>query len=290
MTKVTKKDQIHGRKKPTVSVIMNVYRRGNRFKEQLESIMRQTFKPSEILIWQNGADEISAPTENTIISARNSSNLGVWARFAYALNAKSEFIWMIDDDVLPGSRWLENALQTYAKSPGVIGSRGLIFHSSRSYSLYDEFGPNFPNNDIVEVDIVGHNWIFPKSYLAEFWGLLGNKFNSPLAGEDIHLSYALQRNLGIGTFVPPHPLDDQELWGELRLPAEESSEVAISKSRQALGRFEDAYAHYIKLGFSPLVSRRGKEKLMDKTLGSVFSRAPQLAHDAAKLLGIKKRL
>lgn len=276
--------------RPSVSVILNVYKRSANLSSQLEAIKSQTVPVKEILIWENG-EETSNSNFNGI-RARSDSNLGVWARFAFALNASSEFVWLIDDDAIPSPGWLESALRTHKLTGGVIGSRGLRFRTSSSYTLYEEFGPNKPHDQLQEVDIVGHNWILPRDWLGVFWSEIGNRFNDTMAGEDIHLSYAAQKHLGVGTFVPPHPANDRSIWGEQ--PAEEADfgqdNHAISRSTASMRKFEQAYAHYIGHGFKPLClrSESSKERTWDRMMGAAVRSNPRFAHKLARLLGLTK--
>lgn len=275
--------------RPSVSVVLNVFRRSSNLEAQLKAIAEQTYKVHEILVWENGAE--SAGEFIAGLRARSDSNLGVWARFSYALNASSDFVWLIDDDAIPGPGWLANALKTHFETGGVIGSRGLRFKTSQSYTLYEEFGPNNPNESIEQVDIVGHNWIFPKNWLGAFWAELPSKYSNPRAGEDIHLSFAAQSRLGVGTFVPPHPRSDRSLWGEQ--PAVEAEfgqdEHAISQSKDSLRKFEDAYAHYISVGFRPMcMSAEGGERLSDRAIGTAIRLNPSFAHKIASLIKFRK--
>lgn len=271
-------------------MILNVYKRSANLSRQLEAISAQTIPVTEILIWENG--EESSGSSGPAIRARSDSNLGVWARFAFALNSSSQFVWIIDDDVVPGTGWLESALNVHASTGGLVGSRGLRFKTSASYTLYDEFGPNNPNGEVEEVDIVGHNWIFPRAWLGVFWGEIGNQFQNSRAGEDIHLSYAIQKNLGVGTFVPPHPANNRAIWGEQ--PAQESEfgqdEHAISRSTESMRKFEEAYAHYIRCGFKPMSVRKAdfRERAWDRAIGSAVRANPSLAHKIARLFRLTK--
>lgn len=281
--------------KESVTVVLNVYKRGVNLSQQLEAIYSQSHAVSEILIWENGEDEIpdNIDKENLVI-ARSSSNLGVWARFAFALNASSDFIWIIDDDCFPGTLWLENALKTFQNHPGIIGSRGLRFVSSSSYSMYKEFGPNFPNADVEAVDIVGHNWIFPREWLSYFWSEYGDRFNSARAGEDIHLSYAIKKHLKLGSFVPPQPSNNRNLWGELpdKLKLNGTDLAGISSDIKSLRKFEKAYRHYVDLGFKPLSMSEveaSQSGIANELIGHGVSRFPVIAHKMAKLLRIAKR-
>jgi glycosyltransferase involved in cell wall biosynthesis len=275
---------------PSVSVVLNVFKRGKNFSKQLDAVRAQKTPPKEILIWENGADKVETDGQAGVSRARSDENLGVWARFSYALNASSEFVWLIDDDTIPGPGWLENALRTFRSNPGVIGSRGLKFSSSTNYLLYEEYGPNRPSEKVEEVDIVGHNWVIPREWLGYFWSEYGQKFPHDLAGEDIHLSFAVQKHLGLGTFVPPHPAGDRDSWGELSSESDfdGTDKAAISQSSESMRRFERAYAHYVKLGFEPVCVRTQTEKRIDRALGSAISRWPYQAQRIANLVNLRK--
>ena len=277
-------------KKPTVTAVLNVFKRARNLEEQISAIRAQTFEVSEIIMWENGED--AAPDANVDIRIRSGANLGVWARFSAALNAKSDFIWMIDDDSIPGPNFLRSALDTFFETPGVIGSRGLRFRTSSSYTLYDEYGPVNPNEQAVRVDIVGHNWIFPREWLSYFWREYPSKFDHALAGEDIHLSFAVQKHLGLGTYVPPHPRGDLSVWGESApTVAVMNDSVAISNSRESMKRFEKAFAHYVSSGF--VIQNEAdstQTPLTQRIAGSVVRKAPYTAQRIALALGLRKRL
>lgn len=279
----------------SVSAVLNVFRRGANFRNQIQSIEEQSYPVGEILVWENGQDSVSTIDIKNLVKARSNSNLGVWARFAFALNAKSDFVWIIDDDSIPGSHWLGNALDTFAIHPGVIGSRGLKFRSRNAYSIYEEFGPNKPNLEAVPVDIVGHNWIFPRDWLAYFWMELPNRYQSEIAGEDIHLSFAIQKHLKLGTFVPPHPPGDKRKWGELSELSEFDGRDAagISSDIESLKKFEKAFSHYTKLGFRVLEETKQEASSLNQwkwgLIAKLVGSQPVLAHRLAKFLKVKKR-
>jgi glycosyltransferase involved in cell wall biosynthesis len=238
-----------------VSVVLNVFQRSQHFERQLNALLNQSVKPHEILVWENGAETVPEHLLNLVTVTRASKNFGVWARFAHALNATGEFVCVIDDDTIPGSDWLRNCLNTMSQTPGLLGTRGLAFESPKNYSINAEAGVYGPNEQTAQVDIVGHSWFFRREWLSAYWAEYGSKFNNPLAGEDIHFSYAIQKHLGLPTLVPPHRVSHPEEWGSDPRFAREIGEegVAISKSLNAMQTFEDALQHYRKLGFKTLV-------------------------------------
>jgi hypothetical protein len=205
-----------------VTVILNGYRRPEYFHDQFQAIKAQTYQPAEIMFWNNNAPETGSFDHNLIQqnckAAYCNQNLGVWARFAFALMAKTKYICMFDDDTIPGNRWIENCVNTIQTHRGLLGTIGLRFKDNTTYYGAERFGWDSSCNNnvnIEEVDIVGHSWFFEREMLCAFWRELPDP-SFVYAGEDIHFSYMIQKYLGLKTYVPPHPPHDQSLWGSLK--------------------------------------------------------------------------
>lgn len=198
-----------------VTAILNGYKRPSFLAEQVNAIENQTIKPSEIMLWQNHDVGFDKELTNTLTTSISNKNLGVWARFAFALNAKTEYICIFDDDTIPGSKWFENCIETMKTHEGLLGTIGLIYDNDKGYLPNVRHGWDRPNQKTVQVDIVGHAWFFKREWLSTFWReLRPNGFD--IVGEDMHFSYTLQKYLGINTYVPPHPINDKEMWGSLK--------------------------------------------------------------------------
>ena len=210
--------------KNEVTVILNGYKRGNCLDEQYESLISQTFTPSKICLWYNHPEQgdINYNIIEKIQTALSNVNLGVWARFAYALTANTEYVCIFDDDMIPGKRWIENCVETIKTTNGLLGAVGLRYvnpnppHSSCYYEEYQRFGwiPNGQSDIPLEVDLVGHIWFFKREWLSYYWRELPNpKYFT--CGEDMHFSYMLQKYAGIKTYVAPHPISEKEKWGNI---------------------------------------------------------------------------
>ena len=209
-----------------ITVILNGYKRGSNLDEQLEALEKQTVKPAEILLWYNNPGEgaeINYEVGTKIPTAYCNYNFGVWARFSFAFNARNPYICVFDDDTIPGSRWLENCVETMKTREGLLGTVGLLYlnplppQAASYYEPYRRFGwPAEGNNSkTIQVDLVGHSWFFKKEWLSYMYRELPDpKYNT--CGEDMHFSYMLQKYAGIKTYVPPHPVEDRELWGSLK--------------------------------------------------------------------------
>lgn len=234
-----------------ITVVLNAFKRQKYLNQQIECVLSQSIPASRVLIWNNGEELELAKFGDKVIIANSSHNLGVWSRFAYALNAETEYVCMLDDDTFPAHRFFENCLKQMDLEPALLGSRGLRFLTGTRYHPFISFGWDSPNENAEVVDIVGHTWFFKREWLGAFWRELPPPGTSRLVGEDMHFSFMLQKYLGIRTMVPPHPLADLSVWGsnpDLALSLGTSKE-AVSQGKDALQKFDNALRACTKNGF-----------------------------------------
>ena len=234
-----------------ITVILNGFRRQEFLERQIENVQSQTIAAEKVLIWNNGPTVSRSQISHRVSIANSSQNFGVWSRFAYALNAETEYICVLDDDTFPGLRFFEHCLRHMEARPALYGARGLRFHSPNRYHPYEAFGWDGPNESAQVVDIIGHAWFFKREWLAYFWRELPKKGSSRLVGEDMHLSHMLQKYGNIKSIVPPHPAEDLSVWGSDPVIAAELGihEAAISGQPGAFEKFDAALRQNTKNGF-----------------------------------------
>lgn len=238
-----------------ITVILNGYKRPDYLKTQLDAINNQTIKPESIMLWQNQGADFDPELTKNITHVNSNKNFGVWARFAFALNARTEYVCVFDDDTIPSPKWLENCLDTIKTHNGLLGTIGVRFLSKDSYQPIKRFGwADNNNNEVVEVDIVGHAWFFRREWLKYFWMEMPSKEDSELVGEDMHFSFMLQKYADIKTFVPPHPVGQEELWGSNSVLGWKMGQdsVAISMNHDNLNKMNTMYRKNIENGFIPM--------------------------------------
>ena len=234
-----------------ITVVLTAFKRQQYLKQQIDCVLSQTVPVGRVLIWNNGAELDLHGYGDNVMVANNSHNLGVWSRFAYAINAETEYVCMLDDDTFPAPRFFESCLQQMEREPALLGARGLRFLSAVRYHPFVSFGWDAPNEKAEVVDIVGHAWFFKREWLGTFWRELPPLGTSRLVGEDMHFSFMLQKYLGIRTMVPPHPVSDPSIWGsdpELAMSLGTSTE-AVSQGVEALRKFDNALRHCTLNGF-----------------------------------------
>ena len=252
----------HALPKKDITAILNFYKRPHIIHEQLAALRDQTIPPKQIIIWRNFAEGYDFPedirADKSIIIMDCSRNMGVWPRFAAGLLANTEFVAVFDDDTVPGRKWFENCLETMKRVNGLLGTIGMTFHpgSIQYNSFCHRIGWDGPQFDVHEVDMVCHAWFFRRAWLPELFNIVPDYDMMFRMGEDMGLSYAFQQ-IGIRTYVPPHPPMDYDMYGSHPEKARQygSDSVAIWVSGV---NFDEMFHFYKKKGFQFLQERGSK--------------------------------
>jgi hypothetical protein len=167
-------------------------------------IRAQTVKPAKIWAFANDpspelAAALAAAGLDRVVTS--SENTYFHARLALAMTAATEYVAVFDDDTIPGANWLANCLETMARTPGILGTAGVVLGEA-GYGRRTMHGWQRPCDATVEVDLVGQAW-----FLRTTW--IHYLFAAPAVtgtnGEDIELAARAFRMAGIRSFCPPHP-------------------------------------------------------------------------------------
>jgi hypothetical protein len=204
----------------TVTIVLNGYKRYETLARQIDAIKGQTYPIEKIMYWnlmsenQQFKPDYALLKKDDIEYAETSHDYGVWGRFTFALNATTDFICIIDDDIIPGIRYIENCVSSYEAKPGIYGTMGSVFQ--KNTGRWIQYGWRDTNNkEIKQVNYLYQTWFFPREALHAFWSnVVPEEFTkSRRIGEDIHISLMAQKWFGIKTYLVPHPSDNKEFWG-----------------------------------------------------------------------------
>lgn len=245
-----------------VSVVLTAYKKPQNLRMQLEAIKKQTIQPKEILLFQDGiAQDYSINFNDDLLKEFDivkicDQNYGVWERFNFARKeAKSKYVCIFDDDTIPGSKWLENCLTQMCVQEGLYGTIGVILINPENYpnkcnKNYFRVGWDGNLNYTAKVDFVGHSWFLKTEWLDYMFEDTDKFQEFKVVGEDIALSHKLKQK-GIETFVPPHPYDNQELWGSYKKYAQTLGvdANAVSLNSDNTTKMNCAMKEIIKDGF-----------------------------------------
>tara|TARA_R110002073_G_scaffold84228_3_gene200887 strand:- start:4605 stop:6215 length:1611 start_codon:yes stop_codon:yes gene_type:complete len=197
-----------------ITVILNMYRRPDNMPMQVSAINKQTIRPKEIWTWVNAHEDNEKFDREKLDVDKifdNNHNWKFYGRFAGALLADTEYVAIFDDDTIPGDKWFENCLETMKTHEGILGSAGIILKDN-VYVKHDRCGWPTQNQEIAEVDLVGHAWFFKREWLQYLWKEKPPTWDN---GEDIQFSFMAQKHGGVKTYCPPHPPTDPSLHGSV---------------------------------------------------------------------------
>ncbi len=201
-----------------VTILLNIWKR-DYLDEQLAAILAQTVYPKEIWII-NYESHVSIegivakyktlfPGINLI---KSDKNLKYYGRFSLAINLDTEFVWIIDDDVMPGIQWLENCTEKCHSLNSIISCSGRIIPERDFYPEYPGNKSDFShfigdmNEDLKRgfcledtvVDYACQSYFFKTEWLSAFWSIWPVTF---MSGEDMHLSATCKCLLNVNTVV-----------------------------------------------------------------------------------------
>ena len=189
-----------------VTAILTVWKR-NHLEEQLQALFGQTVPPAYIWVQQSQHHvDVSAIVDKYKDRVRYScweNNLGVFGRFESVVDVETPFVYIMDDDIIPGKRFVERALNSCKRLNAIISPHGrLLSPDTCQTKIFVGDGYEFQHGFCLEdtkVDFGNNAWFFKKEWISYFLSQTPLYRNN---GEDIHFS-AMCKLLGnIPTYVP----------------------------------------------------------------------------------------
>lgn len=206
-------------KQAGITIIITVWKR-NYLEQQLQSLIVQSVQPKYIWIIQNENHISVNPVVKkykkvfpNISVIRAQFNLKFFGRFSLCAHVETEYVLMLDDDVIPSPNWLATCLEKSEKFNAIISCTGRIIRPGsfrpeeqdedgrRIYFIGDNQSDeenNFLSQD-TQVDYGCNSYLFKSEWIKYFWSVWPVTF---LSGEDIHLSASLMISRSIRTIVP----------------------------------------------------------------------------------------
>ncbi|KAF3337856.1 Glycosyl transferase family 2 [Carex littledalei] len=225
----------HGPNVPKITVVLNHFKRKT-LCAQLDSLLNQTLPFHHVWVISFGSPNelslkriVDSYNHSRISFISSSYDFKYYGRFQMALQTEADFVYILDDDMIPGMKMLEilahvGGTEKYRNS--VLGSIGRIlpfrqkdftFPSYRKFRS-KEAGLYLPDpayditvERIVQVDFLSSSWFLSADLVKTLF--IETPFTF-MTGEDLHLSYQLQKYRNAGSFVLPVDPNDKETWGD----------------------------------------------------------------------------
>ena len=197
----------NGRPVVDLTVLLTVYKRKT-LGLQLDALARQTVAPREIVIYHD-ENHRRIPKRRLIRKGfqvtENSFNTKFHGRFAYLLNARTEWVTVLDDDIIPGSRCLENYLSQAEELDAIVGGMGRIARTNPHRENLIQPNDVGIRSEPTLVDFVGHMWFLRKRNLFDMFAYEPVTYET---GEDMHLCFASKVRSGTPAYAAAQPTED----------------------------------------------------------------------------------
>ena len=208
-----------------VTVIVSFYRRINTVDRILDALLQQEHSPKEVWAYVFGspmqadlAERLRRyksqhpSTANKVEIFEATKSLGYHGRFQLGLQVTTPYVAIFDDDCIPGSRFVSNALHimNIGLYKGVFGVKG---HDAGPYIPNEPIfgaGPLPKSETLEEVEIVGGAWIMQSDHLKL---LFRRKPYTWSTGEDMQLCHAMRTVANYSCYVLPADYSDPSTMG-----------------------------------------------------------------------------
>jgi GT2 family glycosyltransferase len=204
-----------------VTTILTVTDRLEYLESQLESINNQTINSDIIIHWNTDSEyDLDYPA---IIYRNQHKSEPLYNRFISSLNITTPYVFICDDDILPGKKYLERCLN-FSKNKNVcITSCGMSFDVGETeYNVSRRIGQTtFPSSP-VQVHMGGQGYFFKTELLRRYCDY---KIHDDKWGEDIHLGFVCYKE-NIPTYVLSKDKNDKDTWQDLNLGKRGDDEMA----------------------------------------------------------------
>lgn len=230
---------VGSRKIEDVTVLLTVFKRDT-LDLQLEALKKQSVQPKEIVVYHD-CDFQKIPKRRLVREGyqvvENSFNTRYIGRFAYLINAPTTWLAVLDDDLIPGPKWLENYLGQAQKLDGIVGGMGRIGRTNplRSELFQPEDAGLRPSPVIT--DYAGQCWVFSKHLLFEMFSIPPVTY---MTGEDMHLCFSAKIRSGTKTYVAAQRTEDEMCdvtFGRFTSDQHASYKVTPANDRKEVERY-----------------------------------------------------
>ncbi|KAH7301636.1 hypothetical protein KP509_23G035300 [Ceratopteris richardii] len=234
---------------PKVSIILNHFKRKT-LCAQLDALKKQTIPFHSIWVIAFGSPNedhfrqiVESYNESRISFISSSHDFKYYGRFQIALQTDgADYVYILDDDMIPGRKMLHiltHIAGTEKYHNAVLGSIGRVLpfrQKDFTFPSYRKFGSreaglylpdpayNIYVDKIVQVDFLSSSWFLSAELVKTIFTETPFTFAT---GEDLHLSYQLQKYRDAGSFVVPSNPDDKDTWGDSEHRLAQISETTV---------------------------------------------------------------
>ncbi|KAL9558190.1 hypothetical protein MBANPS3_001010 [Mucor bainieri] len=219
---------------------------------QVQAILTQTALPEHIWIICDTASKQEAEARIMTLDRRRvkvmarDDDSSLWLQTA--AHVATEFVWIIDQDIAPGKRYLENLLKlsfTTQYKSALLGTEGAALNMASKEKIEcipDTMHSGSRQMRSQAVDMINDNWLLHRSWIPYLMDAMEKReeeaaaaaaaaeATEPLLG--LFISRTLYMTAGIPSIALPSDPIERAYWGDVRLQRTQRSETC--KALEAL--------------------------------------------------------
>lgn len=207
-----------------LTVVLGYHARPDVIEPQQRLLIAQSVTPQAVIAWLNPHAHIRIPphvlaTLMRMPCVQPNVDMGPWMRWGVASQCPTEFVAVLDDDTMPGPRWLEAAIARLQSGNefDIVAAGGLLYSSDHS-SDARLVGPEVPPAEEVDVDVGRGGWVM-RTATARLIASQPRPIETLSTG--LHIASVAQEQEALTTVLPYGR--DRATWGMLEPPRREGS-------------------------------------------------------------------
>ena len=193
-----------------ITTVLTVMDRLDYLSSQLKAIRSQS-TDTKILIHWNRKDNYTLDYP-AIVYRNQHKSAPLYNRFISSLNIDTPYVFICDDDILPGKKYLERCVNFLENNDACIVNYGMIFgKDSSDYNVVERIDHQAYLKKPRQVDMGGQGYFFKTKLLRKYCDY---KIHDSKWGEDIHLGYICYKE-NIPTYVLDSDRNDIDTWQDM---------------------------------------------------------------------------
>ncbi|KAL0143808.1 hypothetical protein V8B55DRAFT_1480706 [Mucor lusitanicus] len=203
---------------------------------QVQAILTQTALPEHIWIICDTASKQEVEARIMTLDRRRvkvmarDDDTSLWLQTA--AHVATEFVWIIDQDIAPGKRYLENLLKlsfTTQYKSALLGTEGAVLNMASKDKIEcipDTMHSGSRQMRSQAVDMINDSWLLHRSWIPYLMDAMEKK--EMAAAEHLlglFISRTLYMTAGIPSIALPSDPIERAYWGDVRLQRTQRSET-----------------------------------------------------------------
>ena len=193
-----------------VTTILTVTDRFSYLESQLQALENQTVDSDIFIHWNT--DKEYTYNYPALIYTNQHKRAPLYNRFFNSLQFLTPYVFICDDDILPGKKYLERCINFVESNNACIVSYGMIFAEEETqYKVKERIEHRNYLSTPKRVNMGGQGYFFKTDLLYDY---VKYKTFDMSTGEDIHLGFICHK-LNLPTYVLNSDKSNKDTWQDL---------------------------------------------------------------------------